>query len=95
MFKISNHLFTEKDKHILRKCICRLPSLNSEIIIERFWLNQTIEEIASNHNLSWHEIDTILMNSLKELKTLCLSDKDFSLAKRPQQNTAEHFMKAA
>lgn len=92
MFKTSNHLFTEKDKHILRKCVCRLPSLNSEIIVERFWLNQTIEKIASNHDLSWGEIDTILTNTLKELKTLCLSEKDFSLAKRTAE---ENSMKAA
>ena len=95
MLKIPNHAFNEQDKKILREGISLLPTQDSEIIIARFWLNQTIEEISIVHSLSWREVDMILSSALKLLKKHCLSNKNFSLAKSSPTQPWEYSMKAA
>ena len=79
MFKVSNHAFNEQDKNILREGILLLSKMDSEMVVARFWMNLTIEEIALEHSISWSEADKALSEALAKLKRHCLSNHKFSL----------------
>jgi DNA-directed RNA polymerase specialized sigma subunit len=83
----SFHSFTEKDQAILREGITLLSFIDRQIIINRFWENQTIEEIAETFLMSWDEVDQSIEESMETLKSYCLSQKEFSLYEEPVCST--------
>lgn len=87
MNTISDYSFTEKDQAILREGITRLSFIDRQIIINRFWENQTIEEIADTFQMSWDEVDQSIEKSQRILKAYCLTQKEFSLYEESLCNT--------
>lgn len=76
---ISNYKFTETDQAILREAITHLSFIDRQIIINRFWENFSIQEIADTFEMTWSEVDQSIEESLIKLKDLCLLDEAFSL----------------
>ena len=87
MKPISHHLYTQKDQAILREGITQLSFIDRQIIINRFWENYSIEEIADTFLMSWDEVDQSIEESMENLKAYCLSQKEFSLYEEPLCST--------
>jgi DNA-directed RNA polymerase specialized sigma24 family protein len=71
--------FTAKDIEVVRNGLNFLSFLERQIIIYRFWENQTIEEIATALELSWSEIDELINEAIEKLRTFCLEQPNFSI----------------
>lgn len=87
MKHFSCHSFTEKDQSILREGITQLSFIDRQIIINRFWENFSIEEIAETFLMSWDEVDQSIEESMEKLKAYCLSQREFSLYEESVCNT--------
>ena len=71
--------FTAKDIEVVRNGLNFLSFLERQIIIYRFWENQTIEEIATVLELSWSEIDEVINEAIEKLRAFCLEHPNFSI----------------
>lgn len=75
-------IFTLKDHTIVREAVAKLKGLEHEIVVRRFWENNTISEIAEILDLSWSEVEKALAIALEKLKVYCVKNQDFSRSVR-------------
>lgn len=71
--------FTAKDIEVVRNGLNFLSFLERQIIIYRFWENQTIEEISQAMEMSWEEIDKAISKAIGKLRAFCLAHPSFSI----------------
>jgi DNA-directed RNA polymerase specialized sigma24 family protein len=74
----NRNLFTERDYHILRRAIEKLPGIEHTLVKLRFWEQFSILEIAECMGMEWDETDRALTAAFKKLKEFCMADHHFS-----------------
>lgn len=71
--------FTSQDMEIVRTGLDILSFDERQILICRYWENQTIEEISNLLGLGWSDIDQLMSEALEKLRTYCLQHSQFSI----------------
>ena len=71
--------FTPKDIEVVKEGMNILSFFERHILINRFWENKTIEEIAEEMELQWDEIDQAITEALSKLRVYCLEHPQFKL----------------
>ncbi len=71
--------FTPKDIEVVKIGLNFLTFFERHILFHRFWENKTIEEIAEEMKLEWHEIDHVITEALNKLRVFCLEHPEFKL----------------
>lgn len=77
-----SNLFTEKDHAIVRAALANLKGPEHQIVLMRFWEQNTLSEIAEILDLSVQEVEKHLASAFQTLKRVCLKNPEFSRAIR-------------
>ena len=80
------NLFTEEEHQYLREHLGKLPAVEFEIVVKRYWERLTLQEIAEDFDLSWNTVDRLFRSALAKLSEYCFADSRFSLRRNNSQN---------
>ena len=71
--------FTPQDMEIVRAGLNFLSFVESQVLIYRFWENQTIEEISDQIEMTWDETDYLITEALEKLRAYCLAHSELKI----------------
>ena len=71
-------LFTEKDYSIIQRALLRLPTVEREVVVMRFYRRYDLMSIADRLGMRLNAVEACLERAYATLKSNCLGHPDFS-----------------